>query len=299
MDGKLNILNRHVYGLASPAQLIAPLDGLQIEDCVFELKNILDYRVSMVMRGPGLDARITDGDPEYNKVKSVKPLPIKAKAPAAEKTARLLNLFLAQAHTILQAQHFNQEQLARGGLPVNYLLLRKAGKLRAVASFEQRYGLKSAFITDENLISGICQYLGMREIKVAGVDATPNTNLDAELEAATKALTEYGFVFAHIKATDTFSHHGNWQSKKEFIAKVDQALARALPALTKLDPLIIITADHSTCCLQQAHCNLPIPVLAWRQGQAGDQLPKFSEQHCINGTIGTIAQEKLLPELLK
>ena len=55
---------------------------------------VRDHRFLLVLRGEGLSDRVTETDPQRE---GQKPLPVRALAPEAEATAKLMNDWVAQA----------------------------------------------------------------------------------------------------------------------------------------------------------------------------------------------------------
>ena len=60
---------------------------------------VRDHRFLLVLRGEGLSDRVTETDPQRE---GQKPLPVRALAPEAEATAKLLNDWIAQARQVLR-----------------------------------------------------------------------------------------------------------------------------------------------------------------------------------------------------
>ncbi len=114
-----------------------------------------------------------------------------------------------------------------------------------------------------------------------------------KIQAEKKALRKYDFVFLHIKATDSLAEDGNFKGKKAFIEKIDKSLK---PLLNLKNTLIVVTADHSTCCLVKRHCSEPVPVLV--SGKKQDLVKEFSERACKNGKLGRIKQVNLMQKIL-
>ena len=130
-------------------------------------------------------------------------------------------------------------------------------------------------------------------IKVKGANGLISTNLKGKIQAVKKALRKYDFVFLHIKATDSLAEDGNFKGKKAFIEKIDKNLK---PLLKLKNTLIVVTADHSTCCLIKRHCSEPVPVLI--SGSKQGPVKEFSERACKKGKLGTIKQIDLMKKVL-
>lgn len=290
VDENLVIIDRRAGRIEKTQSLIKALNKIEVKEAKIIIKKAFGHRFGLILRGKKLSEKVTSNDP---KKVGEKVLKIFGKG-KAKKTADILNEFLAKAHLLLENHPLNKQRKKEGKLPANYLLLRGAGKFKEIESFEQKYGLKSAFIAGGTLYKGIGRYLKMKEIKVKGANGMVNTNLKGKFLAAKKAIKKYSFVFLHIKAPDNLAEDGNFLGKKAFIEKIDQKL-NLLFDLKNV--LIVITGDHSTSSLAKSHSLEPIPVLIFGNGQ--DRVEEFSEEKCKSGKLGKIFQLNLMTTILK
>lgn len=292
VDANLKIIDRRAGRIEQTKPLIKFLVGIKIDGVKFLIKESYGHRVGLIMRGKGLSLNVSKCDPKKVGVKAKKIVPLD-KSREAEFTAEVLNKFLEKAHKILKNHPLNKKRKKQGLLPANYLLVRGAGKFKETPGFKQRYGLEAACIAGGGLYKGIGKILGMDLIKVKGATGFANTNLKGKTLAAKDALKKYDFIFLHIKATDTFSHDGDFVGKKEFIEKIDKDIT---PLFNLKNTLIVVTADHSTCCSLKRHCTEPIPILI--SGKSQDLVKEFSEKACQKGKLGKFPQLELMPKIL-
>jgi 2,3-bisphosphoglycerate-independent phosphoglycerate mutase len=266
-----------------------------IDNVKFLLSYAGGHRVGIVLRGKNLSPNISDGDPHYGKLgKKAKKIMSLDKSKKARFTADVLNKFLEKAHFILREHPLNKKRKKRG-LPVaNYILVRGAGSLQNIPSFKKRYNLKASCVAGKILYKQIAKILGMRLIDVKGANGLVSTNLKGKFLAAKRALRNSDFLFLHIKATDSLAEDGNFLGKKKFIEKIDKNMKSFLNIK---DVLIVVTADHSTCCSLKRHCKEPIPVLIY--GAAKDPVKKFSEVDCKKGKLGIFKQTDLMSKILR
>jgi len=290
IDDNLKIIDRRAGRVSNTEILIKSLNRLKIEkfkEISFFLKKSFGHRFVLVLRGKNLSEKVTSNDPKKNNEFVLK---IEPKTKNAKKTADFLNEFLKESFFLLKNHPFNKKRK----LPVNFLLLRGAGKLKKVETFEKKYGLKACVIAGGTLYKGIGIFLGMKEIKVLGANGMKDTNLKGKILTAKKFLKKYDFVFLHIKATDTFAEDGDFKGKKEFIEKIDRNLKEIL---SLKNTVIVITGDHATCSLLKSHCHLPNPLLVFGLGR--DKVSTFSERACQKGSLGKIPQLQLLKIIFK
>jgi len=283
LDKNLKVLDRRAGRIKETGPLVDALKGITVRGVKFMLKKGVGHRLAVVLRNESLSAEISDSDPKKEGLKIKYVLPMD-KTPEARFTADVLNKFLFKAHQILKKYH----SLA------NCILTRGAGQLKKTPGFKEKYGLKAGCIAGGGLYKGIGKILGMDLIKVRGATGLANTDLNGKITTAKNYLKTYDFIFLHIKATDTFSHDGDFQGKKEFIEKID----RNLPTQRWVgkNTAVVITGDHSTCCALKQHCSEPIPLLIF--GKGSDKVKEFSEKACRAGGIGKIKQLELMSKIL-
>jgi len=295
VDEKGVVTDRRAGRITDTGPFVMELDGLRCQGVTLLVQPGTGHRAGVILRGPGLSSKISDGDPheEGVKVHEVHPLD---HSPEAAFTARVLNHFLAEAHRILQANPLNSERQQQGKPLANYLLVRGAGYYKKIDKFEERYGLRACAIAGGGLYKGIGAFTGMDVFKVAGATGLPNTDIAAKFTAALKALAgAYDFAFVHIKAADTFGEDGDFQGKLEFIEKIDAAAGLLLDA----PHLLVLTADHSTPCALKKHSGDPVPLMMVGDGLVRtDDVTAFGERPCAQGALGRLTGLQLMPEII-
>jgi len=294
VDEKLKVIDRRAGRIPNATPLIKSLQGINIRGVKILLVKGVSHRVGIILRGKGLSDKISNGDLFKEGVKAAKIKPL-VKDKKAEFTANVLNEFLKKSHQILKDHPFNKRRQKQGKLPANYLLVREAGMLNSIKSFEQKWGMRAACIAGGITYKGIGRVLGMKLVNVKGATGKPNTNIKGKFSAARRALKNYDFVYCHIKGTDVFSHDGDCAGKKRFIEKIDKHLK---VFLSLKNVVLIITGDHSTPCQLKEHSADPVPVLVWGIGEK-DKVEVFSERACKKGAIGSIKAVSFLRKLLR
>jgi len=305
LDKNLKVIDRRAGRIEKTQPLIKALSGKKIRGVKFLIKKSYGHRAVLALESKNLSDKVSDSDPKKEGLRIKKVLPLD-KSPQAIFTAEILNKFLVQAQEILKNHPLNKKRIKQKLLAANCLLTRGAGFFKQGPSFKERYELKASCIAGGTLYKGIAKILGMDLIKVKGATGFANTNLKGKFLAAKNALKKpapyqnevsgagYDFIFLHIKAADTFGHDGDFRGKKEFIEKIDKNLK---PLLGLKNTLIVVTADHSTCCNLKRHCSEPIPILIYGAGQ--DLVSQFSEKACQKGKLGRIKQLDLMAKILR
>lgn len=298
VNSDLEIIDRRAGRMSETEDLSNALSGKEIDGVRFLLKSSFGHRGVLVLKALGsakykLSSMISDGDPHKTRVKVNKIIP-KDNSDEAKLTAEVLNKFLSEAHRILEEHPLNKQRIESELLPGNYLLIRGAGEMKEVPSFKEKYNLDAAYVAGGTLYKGVAKVLGMQEIEVEGATGKADTNLENKVSEVQQGLKDHDFIFLHIKATDTFSHDGDFINKKKFIEKIDKSFK---PLLELEDTLIVVTGDHSTCCEIKDHCRDSIPVLFY--GSKRDDISQFCEKECQQGDLEKIDQEDLMEKILE
>lgn len=259
------------------ARRVELLKDIQIDGVTFDIHIGEDYRFAMVMRGEGLSAEIADTDPQ---MVGVPTLPAVAESPQAERTAAIVNQWLAAARERLH-----------GHEPANMVTLRGFATDPALPKYDDVYKLKAACVATYPMYKGVSRLVGMTTIETDIHDSTA-----AEFEHVARVWNDYDFVFCHIKYTDSRGEDGNFDGKVAIIEGVDQAL----PILLNLNPAVmIITGDHSTPATYRAHTWHPVPTLLYAPGtHMTDRAQAFGERECIGGALGQFPASDLMPMAL-
>ncbi|HXY92281.1 MAG TPA: 2,3-bisphosphoglycerate-independent phosphoglycerate mutase, partial [Acidimicrobiia bacterium] len=233
-----------------------------------------EHRLLVVLRGEGLDARLTDTDPQRT---GVPPLVAEALDPDAKRTADVVAEVDAQVRAALA-----------GEANANVVLMRGFDTHRELPSFATRYGLRSAAIAIYPMYRGIARLLGM---DVLGRPA----DLTEELALLRDAWDDYDYFFLHHKSTDSAGEDGDRARKIAAIETLDAAV----PALRALGPdVIVVSGDHSTPSQLAAHSWHPVPTLLWSEHCGRDETTRYGERWCRHGLLGLRPTKDLMALML-
>jgi 2,3-bisphosphoglycerate-independent phosphoglycerate mutase len=232
------------------------------------------HRVLVVVRGEGLDPRVSDTDPQAT---GVPPLDPRALDPAARRMAEVAGILSAEARRVLAG-----EKAATG------LLLRGFDSQRELPSFAERYGLRPAAVAVYPMYRGIANLLGM---DVLGSPA----DLTDELDLLRKNWEHADFFFLHHKDADSAGEDGDRTRKVTAIEKLDEAI----PDVLALAPdVVVVTGDHATPSQMAAHSWHPVPVVLWSRRCGRDEVERFGERWCLQGGLGRRRSMDLMPIIL-
>jgi 2,3-bisphosphoglycerate-independent phosphoglycerate mutase len=232
------------------------------------------HRFLVVLRGEGLDPRVSDTDPQHV---GTPPLPPRALAPEAERTAGLAADVSRAAAEVLADEP-----------AANAILLRGFDGPRELPSFSDRTGMRAAAIAVYPMYRGIARLLGF---DVPGVPA----DLAEQRTMLSKHWSEADFFFLHHKDADAAGEDGNREGKIAAIERLDAAV----PELLELEPdVIAVTGDHATPSQMAAHSWHPVPVLIYADRCGRDAVKRFGERWCLGGGLGLRPARTLLPILM-
>jgi len=253
------------------AELCELLSFVRLDDVQVFVLPLREHRFLALFRGEELSPEVTDSDPQ--RIGSA-PNVISATSPEGKKMAGLANQFIDTAKEIL-SRHY----------PANMVLLRGLSQLPHLPKFSEIYKLDPAAIAAYPMYKGLAKLVGMRIIETG--------NSPGE-ECATLAhhYNEHDFFYVHIKQTDSAGEDGDFDRKVRAIEEVDNAL----PSLLDLKPdVIIVTGDHSTPALLQAHSWHPVPFLLYSKRCRPDKVTEFSESACVLGGLGRFPAVDIMP----
>ncbi len=256
------------------AKRVELLREIELSGVTIDVQIAKEYRFAVVLRGEGLNGAIADTDPQQT---GVEPFPARALDPAAEKTAQLVNQWLAEARKRL-----------KGHEPANMCTLRGFAMEPGLPKYADVYKLKAACVAVYPMYKGVSKLVGMEVIETTAHDTTAQ-----EFEHVARIWDEYDFVFCHIKYTDSRGEDGDFDAKVKVIEGVDEAL----PILTDLNPdVMIVTGDHSTPATYKAHSWHPVPTLLWAPAtHMTDRAEAYGERECMTGALGHFQATDLMP----
>ena len=296
-DGKLLIKDRRAGRITTgTGELAASLTDVDLGDGIYA--NLLptdQHRGVLVLSGPGLDASISDTDPR----ESLMPATLKAchpLIPEAELTADKINRFIDEAHRRLVDHPVNIAR-ARDGKPcASGVITRGAGAQFGLDNALQSLGIKAAIVSGCNTVLGVGRIFGFDAITDPRFTATVETDLSAKIAVVGAALEGHDMVFIHVKAPDICSHDRQPLAKRDFLQRLDKALAPLLDA----GSVIAVAADHSTDSNTGFHTADPVPALIWEPGAAQSvESVKFGEAACSQGTMERQHSYEFLQRVLR
>ncbi len=186
--------------------------------------------------------------------------PVRGHLPRGAGSQMLLDM-MQKAHDVLKNHDVNLVRRQFGENEATDIWLWGQGRAASVPSFAQRFGKQGAMITAVDLLRGIANLLGWRNIDVPGITSYHDTNYAAQGRYTCEALDNYDIVCCHVEAPDEASHQGDYATKIASIENIDRYVVG--PVLEKLatfpDWRLLIMPDHATQCSTRKHHDAPVP----------------------------------------
>jgi len=252
-------------------RLTQRLRGIRLPGVEVFVEPVKDHRFVLVLRGPGLDGRLSETDPQ---ALGKPPLPVRPLDPAAARTADIVNAFTDEA----------RRRLADAA-PANMVLLRGFDRLPGLPAFPDVFRLRAAAIAAYPMYRGLARLVGMEVLKTGATFAD-------ELATLRQHWESHDFFFLHYKDTDKAGEDGDFDAKVAALERLDACI----PEIEALGPdVLVVTGDHATPSVLAGHGWQPVPVVLWSRYSGADTVAAFSERACASGSLGVLPAQHLMP----
>ena len=259
----------------------------------------IGHRVTVRIRAEDkkLSSKISNTDPAYSNIggmgvaKTVGDfLEIEKCTPLEENeeskvTANLVNEFNEQSINIMKESQINQNRKEQDKKLLSCILLRDAGnKYPDVVPINEKYAMNFSCIVDMPVELGISEVLKMKTFEAGGL-----TDYEEKARVAAKAMDTQNAIYVHLKGPDEFGHDGDAVGKMKNIEEIDQRFFKTI--LENIDTnkvAVVISADHSTPCINKGHSDDPVPVLVSADFIKNDGTTRMTEDQAKKGSIGLI-----------
>ena len=259
----------------------------------------IGHRVTIRIRTDSqkLSSKITNTDPAYSNIggmgvaKAVGDfLKIEKCLPSEDTndskfTANLVNEFSEQAIKIMKESVINKKRKEQNKKQLSCILLRDAGnKYPDVPPINEKHAMQFSCIVDMPVELGISEVLKMKAFEAGGL-----TDYEEKARVAAKAMETQNSIYVHLKGPDEFGHDGDAIGKMKNIEEIDQRFFKTL--IENIDSnkvAIIISADHSTPCINKGHSDDPVPVVVSGNFIKNDGTTRMTEEQAKKGSIGLL-----------
>ena len=258
----------------------------------------IDHRIIVRLRdNKPLSSEITNTDPAYTRVdgmgiakavsdfmKIEKCIPMEQTEDASN-AANLVNEFTEQSLEIMKKSNVNRQRSDKNKKLLNSILLRDAGnKYPNVKPINELHAMNFSCIVDMPVEIGISNILKMKTFNAGGL-----TDYEEKAKVAAQAMSTENAIYVHLKGPDEFGHDGDAIGKMKNIEEIDKRFFGTLLSNIDVSKIaVIISADHSTPCINKGHSDDPVPLLISGDMIVNDNSQRFTEEDGKKGTIGLI-----------
>ena len=268
------------------------------ENTTVTITPTIGHRLVIRIRSNGaLSSNISNTDPSYGRVNGMgiaravtdflrieKCLPLDEE-PHTKLASKLVNELTEQSLDIMRKSKVNERRKENDKKLLNGMLLRDAGNTYPkVTPINDLHSMKFSCIVDMPVEIGISEILKMKTYDAGGL-----TDYEEKAKVAAKAMDEQNAVYVHLKGPDEFGHDGDARGKMENIEEIDKRFFGTL--LDNIDSskvAVVISADHSTPCVNKGHSADPVPLLISGNMVTSDDTQRFTETEAKKGRIGLI-----------
>jgi 2,3-bisphosphoglycerate-independent phosphoglycerate mutase len=214
---------------------------------------------------------------------------------ASSHTANLVNEFTDQSLKILKESKINKKRKDENKKLLNSILLRDAGnKIPNVQYINEKYAMKFSCIVDMPVEIGISNILKMKAFSAGGL-----TDYEEKAKVAAKAMETENAIYVHLKGPDEFGHDGDAVGKMKNIEEIDKRFfGTLLENVNTENVVIVISADHSTPCINKGHSDDPVPLLISGDKIKNDDTQRFTEQDSKKGCIGLLEGAQVIETVI-
>ncbi len=270
----------------------------------------IGHRVTVRIRKDSqkLSSRITNTDPAYSNIggmgvakavgdflKIEKCLPLDD-TEDAKFTANLVNEFSEKSISIMKQSQINKRRQEENKKQLSCILLRDAGnKYPDVIPINEKYGMNFSCIVDMPVEIGISEVLKMKAFEAGGL-----TDYEEKAKVAAKAMETQNAIYVHLKGPDEFGHDGDAVGKMKNIEEIDQRFFKTLVEnIDSSKVAIVISADHSTPCINKGHSDDPVPVIVSGDFIKKDGTTRMTEEQAKKGSIGLLQGAEVVEKSLE
>jgi len=270
----------------------------------------IGHRVTVRIRKESqkLSSRITNTDPAYSNIggmgvakavgdflKIEKCLPLEDTEDSKFK-ANLVNEFSEKSIDIMKESQINKKRQSENKKALSCILLRDAGnKYPDVVPINEKYGMNFSCIVDMPVELGISEVLKMKAFEAGGL-----TDYEEKAKVAAKAMETQNSIYVHLKGPDEFGHDGDAIGKMKNIEEIDERFFKTLVEnIDSSKVAIIISADHSTPCINKGHSDDPVPVVVSGDFIKNDGTTRMTEEQAKKGSIGLLQGAEVVSKSLE
>lgn len=273
LDANGDITDRRAGRIATEisSELVQRFKTIEVEGAQLFVEPVRDHRFVLVLRAKDLGDAVTTTDPQRT---GLPPLQATATGKESQRTAAIVNEFVARAHELLKDQP-----------QANGLTLRGFAKYPALPQFPDTWGLRAAALAVYPMYRGLAKIAGMTPLACPG-------GMPEQLQVIRDRWDDFDYFFVHYKKTDAAGEDGDFERKCHALQEFDGHV----PDLMALGAdVLMIAGDHSTPALMAAHSWHPVPFLLHSKYIREGNTQHFNEQECLKGSLGIFPAVDVMP----
>ncbi|MEW6553857.1 MAG: cofactor-independent phosphoglycerate mutase [Actinomycetota bacterium] len=277
------------------ARMIIASLSEKLEDAYTTFYPGVGYRHLLVLKGLKYleDRCVPPHDVVGRRVEEVMP-----QGPNAQRLAALMRV----SRRMLTGHKVNLWRTERGLKPANMIWPWGQGRLLALPTLKERYGLEGAIITAVDLIKGLGIQAGMEVVEVPGATGYYDTDYGGKASYALDSLRRADLVYVHVEASDEAGHAGDWDAKVEALERFDAMIVGAFldeTVRTGEDFAFLLMPDHFTPLEVRTHVPDPVPFAIYYPHAVADGGKAFSERGMAGGSYLEFPAWQLLDLLIE
>ncbi len=285
---------------AEAKELMSVAGGFEKDGIAIRFHRVQGLSGILTLKGV-VSPYITDSDPILGgrHLSAVKPWAAFARHPSAIRTAAVIRTYLTHVFQKLKNHPINRARQKADKPPVTGMMTQRAGRLKTVPFFRERYGLSGICVASGIIYRGLSAYIGLDFHPMADTH-DPGADLAARIDAARDLLGQYEFIHVHTQTPDKAGHAKDPVAKKAVIESLDRGLETAIaPLMADPEVLIVVTADHSTPSSGPLmHSGEPVPLAFHGDGIRRDRVAHFNEIEAGAGALGHLRGKELMLMIL-
>jgi 2,3-bisphosphoglycerate-independent phosphoglycerate mutase len=211
---------------------------------------------------------------------------------------------LHTASAVIADHPVNHRRIRRGLRPANAIWPWGSGKMPAMPTLTERFGITGTMISAVDLLKGLGVLAGLDAPTIPGATGYIDTNYEGKANAALDALSHQDFAYVHLEAPDEAGHQANVEHKimavEDFDARIVAPIVKTLTQ--RGEPFrLVVTMDHFTPIELRTHTDEPVPALLYDSGKpANGSQHGFHEalRHDDDTPLTFLAGHELLPYLV-
>jgi 2,3-bisphosphoglycerate-independent phosphoglycerate mutase len=277
------------------AELAEAMNGKVIDGVTCFVKESVEHRCALVLRGDGLSPRVSDSDPHHDKKPLLRSKPENG-SPEAVRTAEVVNRFVEMSLDVLGKHPVNEARRSAGEPLANCILPRGAGMAPHLTPFNKLHNVDSACVVETGLVRGIARFVEMKPYDAPGATGGRDSDLVSMGETVLETLEKHNFVLCNVKGPDLCGHDNEPLEKVNQIEKIDKMLGMILER-SKPGLWIALLADHSTPCPVGDHSGDWVALTIWGEGVRCDGVTRHDELSCVAGGLQRLRGRDVVPIL--